>query len=513
MRSVRWLAFLLCLGLAASSCGGGSSGSGRVGTVGLADDGYILEGPSANVGFDLNITETLVSLGPDYEVQPALAERWEFRSPGTWRFFLQRDVRFHDGQPLDARAVKSGLFDRAAAFGGGTIASGPESATIVDQFTIDFTPTQPNLRVPQQLVHPLYGVIAPGSDPGKPVGTGPLRFVEHVPKERLIVERNDDYWASKAKADRITFRFYPDNEVRRLALEAGDIDLATQLRPSDANQLKAKGLVVVTSPVGSYDALYANIHRGTGILADRRVRQAVAHGIDRMAIVGMILEGMATTDASVVPRALLYPHDSLIQGYAFDPPRARALLEEAGWGAGPDGVRRRGGRRLQLTLVSGAPSAEAFRPLAEFVQSQLGDIGVFLDIVERPDLASYQELVATGEGDLYLEQGSQNDGDPAFLPSVLFYSGSSAEATDYQALFAPGGRFDELIERSLSDTDPATVRRAVAEAMDVIVDQEAVVVPLAGVTGIYGSRQGVKGFTPHPSSIQNRWADVAWGER
>lgn len=509
MRGVRVVALALAAALMATACGEERAASDRPIRVGLAEDEYVLEGPTANVGAGLNITETLISLTPEYQLEGSLAERWEFRPPNTWRFFLRRGVTFHDGQPLNAAAVKVGLFDRVAGFGGSTIYAAPESAVIIDDFTIDFTPTQPNRRVPQQIVHPYYGVLAPGSDAGrKPIGTGPFRFVEHVPDSHLVIERHEGYWGSLARASRITFRFYPDSEVRRLALEAGDVDVATHLRPSDAKELEGKDLRVVTGPVGSYDALYANIHKPDGALSDRRVRQAVARALDRNVIIEQVLEGMATTDATVVPPALLRPDDSLVRGHPHDPERAAVLLDEAGWKRSTGGVREKDGRPLRLILVSGAPSADTFGPLPQLLQSQLQSVGVSVEILQRPDLASYLEVIATGEGDLYLERGSQNDGDPAFLPSALFYSRAEAEEADYPALFAPGERFDALIEPSLTDENPARVRRAVAEAMRMIVDEEAVVLPLAGIFGIYGRRPAITGFTAHPAAIHLEWATV-----
>jgi len=410
---------------------------------------------------------------------------------------------FHDKQPLNAQAVKVGLFDRVAnpEFGGTSIDAGPESAVVVDDYTIDFTPTKPDLHVPQQIAHPIYGVIAPGSDPASPVGTGPFRFVEYAPQERLVVERNNEYWGQKARSSRITFRFYPDPEVERLALESGEAQVATLLRPSDVKELKAKGLGVLTSPIGSYWAMYANIHRPDGILSDVKVRQAVASDTDRKAIVGQLLEGQATTDPTMVPPSVLGDSASLVRGYDHDPVRAKTLLDEAGWAPGPDGIREKGGRRLELALAVGSP--EIFRPIPAFLESQLRDLGVSLNIMERPDFASYQALVTSGDADLYLEESVQNDADAAFFPAALFYSAS--EQADYPALFAPGPAFDQLLTSALTQAEPVAERADVANAMHLLVDQEAVVVPLAGIFGIYGLGKGVEGFVPHPSFVNLGW--------
>ena len=513
--------FVLVLGLTllGPGCGGGdtstSSGANQELNVGFTEDQYVLEGPDAGLGMyplNANIFETLTYLTPDYEVKPLLAERWEFKPPNTWRFYLREDVKFHNGEPLNAEAVKEGLFDRLAKIeGGSTILAGPDSAEVVDEYTIDFTPTAKNLRVPEQLVHPSNGVVAPGSDIGeKPVGTAPFRFVEYLPKERIVVERNPDYWGQRPKLGRITFRFYPDPNARRLALEAGEIDFAYEVPRQEVESLKDKGLKIETSPVGAYEAMFANIHGEPpyDLLQDTRVREAVAYGIDREALVEQVLDGLATTDQTFVPPSSLEPYASLVKGFSYDPEKAESLLEEAGWEPGADGIREKDGRRLKLTLVSGFPSAEVHRPIPTFVQSQLEEIGIEVEIVERPDTASYQTLIDSGEGDLYLEQGNQNDANPGFLPVLLFYTGGAGASAPYQSLFAPGAEFDRLIAPSLTTADTEKSRRSVAEAMHYIIDEQAVILPLAGIYRIYGMKDTIEGFEPHASFLNVRWNGV-----
>src|SRR5205823_3522542 len=118
------------------------------------------------------------------------------------------------------------------------------------------------------------------------------------------VTRNPNYWGpTKAGVAKMTFRFYPDANARRLALEAGDIDAAYQIPGPDVKGLKQRGFNVMTSPVGAYEAMYANIH-GTGdrdILSDVNVRRAVGLSIDRKQLVDGVLEGQATLDQTVVP--------------------------------------------------------------------------------------------------------------------------------------------------------------------------------------------------------------------
>ena len=483
-------------------------------TVGVAQDQYTTDGPQASLASaapNVGIYETLLYMDANFQIKPLLAERWEFRAPNTFRFFIRKGVKFQDGQPLTAQAVKTGVFDRAAAAGGLTLKAGPDSTVVVDDYTLDFTPKIPNLRVIEQIVHASYPVIAPNSDLGKkPVGTGPFRFVEYVPKERIVVERNPDYWGDRPTLDKLTFRFYPDSSARRLALEAGEIDVAFDVPRADVKSLKAKGINVPTSPVGGYEVLFADLTgaKPYDLMADANLRKAVALGIDRKALITGVFDDLATPDQSMVPPASLGTHASLVKGYQYDPVQARKTLDDAGWKVGAGGIREKDGRQLKLVLVSGYPTAELLKPVPTFVQAQLKDIGIDVTIDERPDSASFRDKIRTKEGDLYLEQRSQNDADPSFLPAVFMSDISEGGAAPYQAAFNPGPTFNSLLRSTLAEPSLDKVQTAVAQAMHNAVDEQATVIALAGVYPIYGLRSNVQGFVAHPTAQNVLWGSV-----
>jgi peptide/nickel transport system substrate-binding protein len=487
-------------------------------TVGVTQDQYTVDGPQASLGVagpNANIYETLIYMGPNFELKPMLAERWEFKAPNTFRFFLRKGVKFHDGQPMNAQAVKTGVFDRAAAAGGLTLKAGPESTVVVDEYTLDFTPKITNLRLFEQIGHSSYPVIAPNSEPGKkPVGTGPFRFVEYVAKERIVVERNPDYWGTAPALDKLTFRFYPDSSARRLALDAGEIDVAFDLPRADVKSLKARGINVPTAAVGGYQVLFADL---TGkapydLLSDVNLRKAVAHGIDRRALITGVLEDLATPDQSMVPPASLGASASLVKGIQFDPVQARKILDDNGWRVGAGGIREKDGRQLKLVLVSGFPSAEVLRPIPAFVQAQLKTIGIDITIDERPDSASFRDRIRLKEGDLFLEQRSQNDADPSFLPVVFMSDITEGGAAPYQAAFNPGQPFNGLLRSTLTESDLPKVQASVAQAMRNAVDEQATVIALAGVYPIYGVRPAVQGFVAHPTTQNVLFGSVKMGK-
>jgi peptide/nickel transport system substrate-binding protein len=483
--------------------------------VGALEDSYETAGDEANVGqyaLNTNIFEGLVRMTPNYEIVPVLAERWEFRPPNTWRFFLRRGVRFHDRQPLNAEAVKFS-FDRVAKTGGGTPGFGDKNV-VVDDLTIDVTPVFENRRLVEQLVHPLYSIIAPGTNPGKkPVGTGPFRFGAYRAQQQISVRRFDGYWGKMANLDEVVFRFIPEPNSRRLALEAGEVDLILDVPREAVENLESKGFVIANGPVGAFEAIFANKSgkKGFTILQDPAVRRAIALAVDREGLVDGVFEGLADPGQSFIPPRLLGEDNAAkIEGFAQDADEANRLLDEAGWTRSGDGVRSKGGKPLRLQLVNGFPSAERHGAVPEFLQDQLRRVGIQIDIVKAPDPGTYEERLIAAEGDLWLEQGAQNDANPTFLGAVLFWS-RSGEFGDpgYRALFAPGASFDGPLEQALATPDSAEAKALMADALKVLVDQEAIVIPLAGIFGITAMNEKVQGFQAQASGLQIRYDTVS----
>lgn len=489
--------------------------------VGATQDGYRNEPNRANIGMyplNPNVFESLVRLTPDYQIEPLLAESWEFVEPNTWRFTLRQGVTFHDGTPFTAEAVRWTM-GRIAASGGGVLGVDENSTVVIDDFTVEITPTRPNRRLPQQLNHPNNSIVAPNTEPAETrVGTGPFREVEYAREDQYVVEAFDGYWGDAPGLSRITFRFIPDATTRVLALQSGEVDLIYEVPRESAQDLPSSGdFTLATSTVGAYEALYVNIHGAEpyDLGQDPAIREALAYAIDKETIVSGVWQGNAEISDTMIPPAILGSAADMITGTTFDPERARGLLDAAGWVAGDDGTRAKDGRRLTLTMVVGFPNAEIHRPMPEFVQAQLADVGIEMEIVQTPDTASYEERLGTGEGDLWAEAGSQNDGNPCFLPDLLFSTpvpDGDPESTAYGRAFAPGADFDAHIEECRSAVPPEEVQAAAASAMKVLIDEQFVVIPLAGTFRLFGVAAKVTGFEAHPSGVNQRWAGVTVAE-
>ena len=474
--------------------------------VAAPGDGYGLGG-DAELGLypiNTNMYEPLLRLSVTYRPEPMLATRWELLPPNTWRFHLRRGVRFHDGSPFTAEAVRWTM-ERMARRRPGATGIAPGSTRVVDDSTVDITPVFSNRRLPEQLVHPVYSIVAPGSDPTRhPIGTGPFRFVEYRPADHITVTRFDGYWGGRALLPGITFRFVPDPATRVLSLRAGEVDVVAEF-PREVSDPR-----VARSPVSGYEALYITV-RGRApydLGSERAVRRAVAAAVDRVRIARDVWSGAADPSPTVVPAAALGAFASRIRGADYDPAAARAILDSAGWRVGTGGIRVRRGRQLELTMVVGFPNPQIHRPMPELVQSALREIGIDLRIAQVPDDAAWQARINSGTGDVWAEAGGQNDANPCFLAQLLFYSGPRLRPSGYARLFAPGASLDGFVDACREADTREDVERNAADAERVLVDEEFIVIPLAATRRVWGVGERVRGFVAHPSSLSQRWEGV-----
>ncbi len=443
---------------------------------------------------NVNVYEPLLMLGSDYTVQPGLAERWELVGPQTWRFHLRRDVRFHDGRPFGADDV---VWSWTREFLPTAVTRTLAGVTKVDDHTVDFTTTTPNLRLPEQLVHPEGPIVPRNShnDATPPVGTGPFKVVEYRPSRWVVVERFDGYWGAKSSVRRLTFRFMPEAERRLEALRAGEVDVAIRVPPESLPAIEADGrLRLVRAPPGITHHLSFN---ATGqpasfeLGADRTIRQAVALAVDRSAYLTSVLKGTGEPSRWLAPPSVLGASAATVEGVPHDPARARALLDEAGWRLGPDRVRNKAGRRLTLTLIGGPTVTE---PALRLLAGQLQEIGMEVAVKKASDTVTAEEFRQKGY-DLELGSSNQNDANPAFT--------ALARATGDRN--PPGFSVPDQVDAAMTAATREDTQRAAAELTRTLVTQEFLVVPLATVSRVYAMRKGVDLVAPHPSAINQYW--------
>jgi peptide/nickel transport system substrate-binding protein len=449
------------------------------------------------------IYERLIHLDENYQLKPSLAERWELLPDGRkWRFYLRKGVTFHDGSPFTAKDVVAS-FDRLARRGGGGTGATEGGTVAVDDYTVDFTPTPPNAKVPIRLSNNSNHahIIKAGTDSSvHPMGTGPLKFVSYTPDESIKTERYDGYWdkPNAARVKSVLFKLIPDGNARVLALRAGDVDVVMDLPREMVTELKKDSkFKVVQSALGGFNAIYINVlgQGDFGLTGDRRMRQALAMGINRDQIVKEVYEGNATPLPTLAPPALLGPFASKVKGPpAFDPAAARRALDDLGWRAGSDGIRVKDGKRLEIVIASGFPSAELQRPIPEVLQSQLRQIGVAAQIVEQP----MSNLLVDGQlrFHFWLEMYGAADSDPGSI--LRFFRSPAVGNTGNYGKFGPGGAVDDAVVKSEQTADLAKSQEIAADGLKALLDDETTVIPLAGTYNIWATRANVD-LALHPA--------------
>ena len=529
------LALVMLFGILAAACGGDSdsedsAGGGAQTTIGgqpdlnatvrvAANEDQWTEGGSGAQSYqfmyvyNVQVYEPLIYLGSDYSLKPGLATKWDLQPDGkTWRFTLRQGVTFHDGTPFSADDVVWTWGVRQPE--GKTLTTvlntlGPDSVKKIDQFTVDFTPAQTNLRLPEQIVHPEGAIVKNGThnDTAPYAGTGPWKYVSYTPKQTASFERNEGYWGEKVKVRKMDIRFYPDPQTRLEALKSGQADLAIDL-PADATKSLTNdpNFKVVKSKAGRNHLLYVNKLDGR-LTQEPAIREAVTYAIDRKSYVDVVLDGNAAPGRYMAPSSVLGSSAGMVTAIDRDLARSRKVLEDSGWKAGSDGIRSKDGKRLTLKLLG---QQEVPESALLVIQSNLKDVGIDVEIKKTPDVATRRSLYAQGKGDfdLDLEPPNQNDGNPAFLPVLRM-----AQRSPTNIQFAPNGApatpngpaFEaEVIKSDTAKTLPE-VQAAAATMMKILINQDYLVVPLADAFRIYGMAKNVNLGDPHPSFTNQTW--------
>ncbi|MGH9223878.1 MAG: ABC transporter substrate-binding protein [Acidimicrobiales bacterium] len=494
--------------------------------VGANEDQWTVNGTGAKATHFMyvtnqNVYEPIVYLGSDYQVKPALATSWALQPDGkTWRFTLRQGVKWHDGTNFTADDVVWSWGERQAE--GRTLSTAantlhpssppsfnPDAVKKVDDFTVDFTPIQPNLRLVEQIVHPEGQIVKKGThnDTQPYAGTGPYKYVSYVEKQTAVFERNENYWGEKPKVKRFEIQFIPDPVARLQALKSGQVDFVYDLPPDATKSLENDpNFKIVRSQPGRNHLIYVNVTPGR-ITADKAVREAVAYSLDRQAYVNVVLEGNGEPGRWMAPKSVLGSAADSVAPIPRDLGRARSVLDTAGWRAGSDGIRVKDGNRLKVILLGQQEVAETALTV---IQANLKEVGIEVEIKKTPDVATRNSLYNQGRGDfdLDLEPPNQNDGNPAFLP-VLRMSKRSATNIQFAPTGAAGDAFEAEVDKSIAAKTTVEAQVASANMMKILMNQEYIVAGLAGAFRIYGMAKNVTFTDPHPSFTNQTWFSLS----
>jgi peptide/nickel transport system substrate-binding protein len=351
---------------------------------------------SANERLRQLIFNGLTRKNESFDPVPDLAERFE-SSPDykTFTFHLRPGVKFHNNSPLSALDVKytfesmlAGDFksDKKAEF-----INAFSSIEIKDQLTVVFHCKYPFPGFANAIVP--IGIIPEGTSDQqakRPVGTGPFKFESFAEDQEVTLSANRDYFNGAPSISKLRVKIIPDNSTRESELRKGSVDLAinADFDPITVESLrKAEGLDVEV--INGTNVTHLGVNLTDPILKDQRIRQALAYAIDREAIIRDVLRDQARPAYSILPSSQ-WAYEPDIEKYAYNPDRARQLLDEAG---------RTGQPRISLSLKTSTISVS--RKIGETIQEQFRRIGIALELqpLERQKL---NEDMRSGNYQLYL---------------------------------------------------------------------------------------------------------------
>jgi peptide/nickel transport system substrate-binding protein len=447
------------------------------------------------------IFETLLGFDDEMKIVPRLAERWSVAEDGvTWTFHLREGIRFHDGAPFNADAVRANferVLDPAAAHKRLPLFNMIDRVEAVDEHTVRFVTKYAFGPFEPTIAHVSAAIVSPvvaarhgkrfGTAADAVSGTGPYRIVSWKKDEEIVLERVDDYWGTPGATRQIVYRPIPEPTARVLALETGDVDVISRVSAPDIPRLdRAPGITV--HRIAGVGAQQFRFNLTKKPFNDRRVRQAISYAIDRRAIVDNLVSSFARASTGALT--------PIMRGYAHlgeiphDPDKARQLLREAGY---PHGFR---------TKIATTPRYPMGVELAEAVSADLKKVGIdaAIEVFDWGTMVQFwaglppeknpQEIFIMGAG------ASTADADWGLRPIFR-----TAPTNENNYGYYSNAEFDDVIEAAMRETNPERRQDLYRRAQEIVYLEDPGAVWLFDTLYVVAARSAVTGIRPSPLGI------------
>ncbi len=410
------------------------------------------------------------------EVEPSLAESWEISDDGTqYTFQLRDDVEFHDGTPFNADAVvfnfrrmlnedhpyhDTGPFPLAFYFGQ------VDTVEATGEYEVTFTLTEPFAPFLSNLAYPTGLLISPpavrenGEDVGRnPSGTGAYQFEEWVSNSRVVLTRNEDYWDGAPELEAVVFRPITDANTRVAEMLSGGIDLMVEVPPDNVATFREDDAFEVYEQAGPH-VWFVILNLRDELLQDKRVRQALNYAVDKEALVNDVLQGTATVADSPIAPAFNWAYNENLQGYPYDPDRARELLEEAG----------AVGEEITFYVTEGGSGMLDPINMGTAIQANLEAVGLDVSI-ETYEWNTFLGEVNPGlEGKAGMAEMAWMTNDPDTLPFLTLRSDAMPEQGGFNSGYYSNEEVDELLAQARTSTSQEERARLYREVQEIVVE-------------------------------------------
>lgn len=443
--------------------------------------------------------ENLARFDEKLRIVPGLATDWKVSSDGlTWTFNLRKWVKFHDGTPFNAEAVKvfiERMIGPEKPSRAGLYTPFVNTVEVVDEFTVKVNLKAPFAFFLNNLAHSASGIISPtalktyGKDIARrPVGTGPFKFVEWVHGDHLTMVRNDEYWGGKPYLDKITVKTVKEDSARVMMLQSGDAHLIVRIPAEDIPRLEKDPNIKLDS-TETLRVLYLGFNCAKKPFTDVRVRQAISYAIDKESIVKNIYQGRALVATGMV--APLTTGYVPMQGYPYDPEKAKKLLAEAGFPKG-----------LKAKLWSPHGRYPKDFEMAQAIQQQLKKVGVecSLDTMEwAAYLAALRKPVETNESEIFLLGWAPSTAEARWILYPLFTTEQWIPKGNNRSFYS-NKEFDDLVNKFTRATNKADMDRYLKAAQEILA-KDAPSIPILVTKETIGYTKKLHGVINSPLEL------------
>ncbi len=463
--------------------------------------------PSA-VTFEMtsSVFETLLYLDKDRKLQPYLAESYEASSDGkVYTFKLRKDVKFSDGTPFNAAAVKYN-FDRIVDpnfKAGGSLATlaGYDKTEVVDEFTARVTFTSPNAPFLTYAAGGTLGMMSPTATKAQsteqvtqvPVGSGPFKIKELVASDHATLVRNDLFdrrapgsdHEGTAYLDEVYFKFVPEGATRTTTLESGEAQLIHNIPSQTLGRFEGAQGFKVDKPAYVGTPRFAALNVTLFPTNDPAVRKAMLYATNKEAIVNNSYKGVGTVAYAPLTAGTL-DNSQFKTLYAYNQDQAKKILDDAGWKAESDGIRTKDGKRLELVL-NAIDNGAGIDNYIQLLQAQWREVGMDVKIKSQARAPWYEDnyKCANNAVPLFLRSG---DWDGMFS---LFHSSKIGTNFNFSCYSNPD--VDKLLENGKTETDPQKRQQIYLDAEKKVMD-DAAFLPLVDELSVWAYKTTVAGI-------------------
>lgn len=421
---------------------------------------------------------SLLRYDEGWDPQPYLAESWEVSEDGlSVTINLVKGATFHDGAPITSEDVAFSIETVKANHPFKSMFAPVEAVETPDANTAIIKLSRPHPALLLAMSSQLLSIIpkhiyGDGQDPkthpansNGVVGSGPFKLVEFKPGEHVILERNENYFIDGLPyLDRIVMRILPDETTRTIAMESGELQLSGfEANPRNIVRLKKNDSLMVNADgyaaIGPVNWLAFNT-KGE-ITSDTRVRQAIAYAVDRNFINKALNLGTASDALTGIHPGSPY-YNATVEAYDVDIDKANALLDEAGYAKGPNGM------RFSLTIDYGWP---AMKPYAEYMKPQLKKIGIDVAVRSSADFPTWAKRISTWDFDMTMDNVF-NWGDPVIGVHRTYSSDNIKEGVIWSNTQQySNARVDELMTAAGATYDPEERKKLYAEFQQIVANE------------------------------------------